>query len=103
MPDLPSNARGRRFEQLLRDLVDRVDRLEAANDVPAAGMIWWPGTTENIPSGWVAAGTAVERERYRGILAIVGTTYGEGNQRTTFDLPPGPPGDPAGGLWIIRA
>lgn len=103
MSDLPSNAPGRRIQALLQDLVRRVSTLEQQSSVPTSGMIWWPGTLDTIPSGWVAAGSSASREQLRGILSIVGTTYGAGNQSTTFDLPDGPPGDPAGGVWIIRA
>ena len=58
---------------------------------------------QDVPLGFVAASTTVDREHYAGLFTRFGVKYGEGNGHTTFKLPDGPPGDPEGGLWIIRA
>lgn len=44
--------------------------------------------TSNLPSGCVDLnGAAVSRTTYASLFAIYGTTYGEGNGSTTFNLP----------------
>jgi microcystin-dependent protein len=46
----------------------------------------WTDTTE--PEGWlVADGSEVSRTTYAALFATIGTTYGEGNGTTTFNLP----------------
>lgn len=40
------------------------------------------------PSGWlVCDGTAVSRETYKSLFDCIGTTFGEGDGSTTFNLP----------------
>jgi hypothetical protein len=54
--------------------------------VPSGSMITWGGST--APSGWLLCdGSAVSRETYAALFAVVGTTYGSGNGSTTFTLP----------------
>lgn len=49
-------------------------------------MAAWPGTTP--PDGWLAAdGSAVSRSTYADLFAVLGTSRGEGNGTTTFNLP----------------
>ena len=46
----------------------------------------YPGTT--IPSNWhLCDGTALSRTTYSALFAAIGTTYGEGDGETTFNLP----------------
>jgi len=41
-----------------------------------------------VPTGWLAAnGAAVSRATYATLFAAIGTTYGAGDQSTTFNLP----------------
>ena len=51
-------------------------------------MIPWGGTSSNKPDGWlVCDGSAVSRETYADLFAIIGTAYGSGDGTTTFNLP----------------
>lgn len=51
-------------------------------------IIPWGGTSSNKPDGWlVCDGSAVSRETYADLFAIIGTAYGAGNGTTTFNLP----------------
>lgn len=43
---------------------------------------------ETVPTNWLFCnGQAVSRETYSELFAVIGTTYGEGNGSTTFNLP----------------
>ena len=47
---------------------------------------WYAG--ENAPNGWlVCDGSAISRTTYAALYAIIGTTYGSGDESTTFNLP----------------
>lgn len=49
-------------------------------------IITYAGTT--APSGYLACdGSAVSRTTYANLFAVIGTTYGEGDGSTTFNLP----------------
>lgn len=42
----------------------------------------------SAPSGWAMCdGTAVSRSTFAALFAVIGTTYGEGDGSTTFNLP----------------
>ena len=44
------------------------------------------GTTK--PSGWlICDGSAISRTSYAALFSVIGTTYGEGDGTTTFNLP----------------
>ena len=46
----------------------------------------WPGQT--APAGWLGCdGSAVSRTTYADLFAVIGTTYGQGDGSTTFNLP----------------
>lgn len=46
------------------------------------------GTT--APDGWlICDGSAISRTTYADLFAVIGTTYGEGDGNTTFNLPKG--------------
>jgi microcystin-dependent protein len=50
-------------------------------------MLDWP-TTSSYPTGYLRAdGTAVSRTSYADLFALIGTTYGIGDNSTTFNLP----------------
>lgn len=50
-----------------------------------AGMLWF---TDTAPVGWlVCDGSAVSRATYAPLFALWGTTYGVGDNSTTFNLP----------------
>jgi microcystin-dependent protein len=50
-------------------------------------MLDWP-TTSSYPTGYLRAdGTAVSRTSYADLFALISTTYGVGDNSTTFNLP----------------
>lgn len=54
---------------------------------PVGSMIDWP-TTSSYPTGWIRAdGSAVSRTTYNDLFVLIGTTYGAGDNSTTFNLP----------------
>ena len=54
--------------------------------VPLGGIVQFAGTT--APNGWlICDGSEVSRETYSDLFAIIGTTYGAGDESTTFNLP----------------
>jgi hypothetical protein len=106
VPEPPSNAPGKRFEEAFADLRRRVALIEARSDVPTGAMMFLPGVGAQIPSGFVVGGAVLDRGRFGGLFTVYGTDY-PGNGSTTFGTPTAPPGvpppDPAAGRWIIRA
>lgn len=47
-----------------------------------------PYSTASAPDGYLSCnGAAISRETYKKLFAIIGTTYGEGDGSTTFNLP----------------
>ncbi|QZD98976.1 minor tail protein [Microbacterium phage Jefe] len=82
----------RSLEELLADLVSKVNRLErrlSRRGGPGGitgEMKMWSGPA--APSGWILAqGQALSRADYPDLFALIGTTYGAGNGTTTFNLP----------------
>ena len=54
--------------------------------VPSGAVLYFAGQT--APSGWLKAnGAAVSRSTYAALFAAIGTTYGTGDGRSTFNLP----------------
>ena len=54
--------------------------------VPLGGIVQYAG--EVAPNGWlICDGSAVSRETYSDLYAVIGTTYGVGDGSTTFNLP----------------
>ena len=53
------------------------------------GIMWiWP--TDTAPTGYLLCrGQAISRTTYAALFAIIGTTYGVGDNSTTFNLPNG--------------
>ena len=53
---------------------------------PTGSVLAFAGSTS--PAGWLLCdGSAVSRETYAALFAVIGTTYGSGNGSTTFNLP----------------
>ena len=49
-------------------------------------MVFYPSAT--IPDGWLLCdGSAYSRETYAHLFSIIGTTYGDGDGETTFNVP----------------
>lgn len=60
------------------------DKIEQA--APSGTVAYFAG--RNAPAGWLKAnGAAVSRTIYADLFAVIGTTYGAGDGRTTFNLP----------------
>lgn len=54
--------------------------------VPSGTVLYFAGQT--APAGWLKAnGAAVSRTAYAALFAAIGTTYGAGDGRSTFNLP----------------
>ena len=67
-------------------LVAKVDTQTFNVGVPAGAIAYFSHTT--VPFGWLKAnGAAVSRTVYANLFALIGTTYGAGDGRTTFNLP----------------
>lgn len=65
----------------VKTLNDKIDRA-----TPAGEIAFFAGSTP--PYGWLKAnGAAVSRTAYRALFAAIGTTYGQGNGSSTFNLP----------------
>ena len=59
---------------------------DLAGMIPSGAVMYFAGQT--APTGWLKAnGAAVSRTLYAALFQTVGTTYGAGDGRTTFNLP----------------
>ena len=86
------NKRSGKYLSMRNDGELRYDgkRLLDASDllgmVPSGTVLYFAGQT--APAGWLKAnGAAVSRTAYAALFAAIGTTYGVGDGRTTFNLP----------------
>lgn len=67
-------------------LIAKVDNTILNVGVPTGGVIYFANGIP--PFGWLKAnGAAVSRTVYANLFAAIGTTYGAGDGRTTFNLP----------------
>jgi microcystin-dependent protein len=63
-----------------------LDELAAAK-VPAGSIITWAGTV-SVPAGWlVCDGAEYVRANYAALFAAISTSYGVGNNVSTFNVP----------------
>lgn len=70
---------------------------------PVGTMLDWP-TTSSYPTGYLRAdGSAVSRTSYADLFALIGTTYGIGDNSTTFNLPNLPAAGTGSPVTIIKA
>ena len=86
------NKRSGKYLSMRNDGELRYDgkRLLDASDllgmVPSGTVLYFAGRT--APAGWLKAnGAAVSRTAYAALFAAIGTTYGAGDGRSTFNLP----------------
>jgi hypothetical protein len=57
-----------------------------AAGLPAGTIVQWP--TDVSPANWlICDGSAVSRNQYQSLFAVIGTQYGSGDSSTTFNLP----------------
>ena len=67
-------------------LVAKVDTQTFNVGVPTGAIAYFSHAV--VPFGWLKAnGAAVSRTVYANLFALIGTTYGAGDGRTTFNLP----------------
>lgn len=67
-------------------LVAKVDNQTMNVGVPTGAIAYFAHAT--VPFGWLKAnGAAVSRTTYADLFAAIGTNYGAGDGRTTFNLP----------------
>jgi microcystin-dependent protein len=74
------------------------------NSIPTGGLMMW--STDSAPTGYLLCnGTAVSRTTYAALFAVIGTTFGVGDNSTTFNLPNYTNRLPvgAGGLYALAA
>ena len=56
------------------------------SSLPSGAVMYF--AMQTAPAGWLRAdGSAVSRTQYPALFAAIGTTFGEGNGKTTFNLP----------------
>ena len=69
------------------DSPDNTEPLALLSDCYLKGeVISYAGTT--TPNGWlICDGSAISRTSYAALFSVIGTTYGEGDGTTTFNLP----------------
>ena len=86
------NKRSGKYLSMRNDGELRYDgkRLLDASDllgmVPSGAVLYFAGRT--APAGWLKAnGAALSRTAYAALFAAIGTTYGAGDGRSTFNLP----------------
>lgn len=59
-----------------------------ATDLIPTGIIWqWAGSTVPSTAWLICDGSAVSRVTYSALFQVIGTTYGAGDNSTTFNLP----------------
>lgn len=77
------------FSKRLRDLATRlytVERRVQATSLPTGSLSMYAGS--DPPGGFlICNGQAVSRGDYAALFEVIGTTYGNGNGSTTFNVP----------------
>lgn len=85
-------ARNWRILQTRLDSGDETTITNITRNVSAAGAVPTgvpvPWLTDTAPSGYLLCfGQAVSRNAYAALFAVIGTTFGTGDGKTTFNLP----------------
>jgi microcystin-dependent protein len=74
------------IENLLSGLTEAQQEIYQADTVPLGGIMYYPVVTP--PTGFLEAnGAAVSRSLYSELFQIIGTTFGNGDGISTFNLP----------------
>lgn len=72
---------------LMQLYIEQAINAQVSGDTLPIGAII-PYSSDNVPENWLLAnGQAVSRTDYNHLFSIIGTTYGEGDGSTTFNLP----------------
>ena len=85
----PSHV-NKNFDDLYTTVNAIVKEINSSNTniVPVGTIVAFGGYTYNIPSSWVLCdGRELSRMQFKELFAIIGTTFGEGDGNTTFNLP----------------
>ena len=62
--------------------------LNGGGIAPTGSLTMWAGAVASPPTGWLACnGANVSRTTYAALFAVVGTSFGVGDNSTTFGLP----------------
>lgn len=62
------------------------EKIEASQRIPVGAVFPFAGTT--TPSGYLSCdGSAVSRSTYAGLFTAIGTSHGQGDGSTTFNVP----------------
>jgi microcystin-dependent protein len=62
--------------------------LNGGGIAPTGSLTMWAGAVASPPTGWLACnGANVSRTTYSALFAVVGTSFGIGDNSTTFGLP----------------
>ena len=62
--------------------------LNGGGIAPTGSLTMWAGAVASPPTGWLACnGANVSRSTYSALFAVVGTSFGIGDNSTTFGLP----------------
>ena len=60
----------------------------SSDSIPIGIILPYAGSTETIPAGYlICNGNEVSRSAFPDLFTAIGTTYGEGDTTTTFNLP----------------
>ena len=64
------------------------DGVSLYGGTPIGGIIMWSGAVDSPPDGFILCdGSAISRNNFATLFSIVGTTFGNGNGSTTFNIP----------------
>ena len=70
---------------------------------PVGSMVQWP-VTSSYPTGWLRCdGSNISRTSFADLFALIGTTYGTGDNSTTFTLPNISAAGTGSPVYIIKA
>lgn len=71
-----------------RGFLKGIAALGVATAVPVALLREAEAAAHVVPEGWLLCfGQEIDRSTYADLFAMIGTTYGVGDTRTTFNLP----------------
>ncbi|MCP4651716.1 MAG: tail fiber protein, partial [PVC group bacterium] len=69
----------------LSEQVSQVAETTTINTPVGTILIW---STDTAPEGWLLCdGSAINRDDYADLFAVIGETFGDGNNSTTFEIP----------------